>query len=73
MPKFEKPRFLTDREINMIRGKSLVGKATPRELMLVFGHLDKIEMWLDQIQCDDDGNEPFGTEGWRHAAGVPEE
>jgi hypothetical protein len=44
--KFEKPRILTDSEINTIRGKCLVGAATPSELMQAFGHFDLKEMEL---------------------------
>lgn len=62
------PKLLSDRELNTIRGKSMVGHAIPKEIMSVFGHLDSIEMWLDRVQCDD----TFGTEGWRHAIGHPD-
>lgn len=68
MPKFEKPRLLSDCELNMIRGKALVGHASVVELAQVFGHLDMIEMKLDEGDEDDQ----FGTEGWRHFFGVPE-
>lgn len=60
--------FLTERELNIIRGKSLVGHASPKEILSVFAHFDALEMWLDETECDD----TFGTEGWRHAAGLPD-
>lgn len=60
--------FLTERELNTIRGKSMVGHATPAEILSVFGHLDALEMWLSEQEEDDF----FGTEGWRHAAGLPD-
>lgn len=76
------PRLLTDRELNIIRGKVMAASTgwagitmasiSPRDILSVFSHLDRMEMWLDEVQCDTDGNEPFGTEGWRHAIGHPD-
>ncbi len=66
-PKFI-PRLLSSNEINFIRGKMSVGHATPTELQQVFTHWDLIEMKLDELGMDDF----FGTEGWRHFFGVPE-
>ena len=63
-----KIQYLTQRELNMIRGKALVGKATPKELMAAFSHWDLIEMELDER----DGEDYFGTEGWRHAFRLPD-
>jgi hypothetical protein len=37
---FRKPRILTDSEANTIRGKCLVGAASPQELMQLIGHFD---------------------------------
>ncbi len=37
---FQKPRILTESEANTIRGKCLVAKATPQELMQLIGHFD---------------------------------
>lgn len=59
-------KFLSAKELNIIRGKSLVGKASVKEILSVFGHIDALENWLDESDVDD----AFGTEGWRHAAGV---
>jgi hypothetical protein len=64
----KQPRLLTDKKLNTIRGKSMVGHATPDEIMDVFMHLDALEMKLDEFDQDD----TFGTEGWRHSFGVPE-
>jgi len=61
-------KYLTDRELNTIRGKATVGHATPKEIMSVFMHYDMIEMKLEEFEQDD----TFGTEGWRHAFGLPE-
>lgn len=52
----------------MIRGKASVGKATPKEILSVFEHYDKIEMELE----DRDSQDYFGTEGWRHAFRLPD-
>ncbi len=68
MPKFEEPRLLSDRELNTIRGKALVGHASVVEIASVFGHIDMLEMALDRADEDD----ALGTEGWRHWVGVPE-
>lgn len=56
----------SDRFLNTIRGKAMVGHATADELMKVFGHLDALERFLD----DHDEDDVFGTEGWRHAIGL---
>ena len=63
-----KLKFLTDRELNTIRGKAMVGHATPQEIISVFQHYDLIEMKLEEYEQDD----TFGTEGWRHSFGLPE-
>ena len=68
MPKFTKIKLLSDKEINIIRGKAIVGKASPEELMQVFGHWDIIEQKMDELDCED----YFGTEGWRHKFGHPD-
>jgi len=60
--------LLTDKELNTIRGKAMVGHASPQQILSVFGHLDALEMKLEEFEQDD----TFGTEGWRHAVGVPE-
>ena len=61
-------KLLTQRELNMIRGKASVGHATPQEILSVFSHYDLIEMKLDELDNDD----AFGTEGWRHSFGLPD-
>ena len=64
---FKQPKLLTEKEIYTIRGKAIVGHATPAELMSVFSHYDIIEQKLDESDEDD----TFGTEGWRHRFGPP--
>lgn len=66
---FQKPRLLSDKELNTIRGKSLVGHASAEEIQQVFGHLDTLEMKLDEQEME--YGDIFGTEGWRHSFGVP--
>lgn len=60
--------YLTDKEMNIIRGKAEVGKATPEEILSVFSHIDALTDKLDETQEDDF----FGTEGWRHFFGMPD-
>lgn len=60
--------YLTERQLNIIRGKAMCGKATPKEILSVFEHYDLIEMELDER----DGEDYFGTEGWRHAFRLPD-
>ncbi|MFU0504149.1 hypothetical protein [Pseudaminobacter sp. NGMCC 1.201702] len=56
----------SDKFLNTIRGKAIAGHATPDELMKVFGHIDALEDFLDEQDEDD----VFGTEGWRHLLGL---
>lgn len=69
--KFQKPHLLTERELNTIRGKALVGNATPSEVLSVFGHLDCLESRLDDAEME--YGDFLGTEGWRHWIGYPDE
>lgn len=61
-------KFLTEKQLNIIRGKVSVGKATTKEVLSVFEHLDKLEMALDEKDSEDF----FGTEGWRNFFGLSE-
>lgn len=56
----------TDRVVNTIRGKNLVGKASKADVDKLFEHIDALEMFLE----DNDVDDVFGTEGWRHAIGL---
>jgi hypothetical protein len=51
----------SERELNMIRGKMLVGAATRDELHDFLFYVNHIEGLLEEGDCDD----VFGTEGWR--------
>jgi hypothetical protein len=56
----------SERAINLIRGKNLVGKATPKDVFILLEHIDGLEAFLDFADEDD----RLGTEGWRHAIGL---
>jgi hypothetical protein len=56
----------TDKFLNTVRGRAMVGHASPEEILKVFEHIDVLEMFLDEHDEDD----VFGTEGWRHAIGL---
>lgn len=60
-------RLLSDKELNTIRGKAMVGRATTDEILSVFGHLDELEWRLDDLDMED----AISTEGWRHYFGIP--
>ena len=60
------PKFHSDRSINIIRGKNLVGAATKKDVALLLDHIEALEAFLDRWGEDD----RFGTEGWRHTAGL---
>lgn len=61
-----KPKPQSDKTLNIIRGKNLVGAATKEDIFKVFEHIEALEMFLDDNEQDDQ----FGTEGWRHAIGL---
>jgi hypothetical protein len=61
-------KLLSDRELNTIRGKAMVGHASIDEVLSVFEHIDYLEHMLDEADSDD----TFGTEGWRHSFGHPD-
>lgn len=56
----------TDSVLNMIRGKNLVAAATRDDVNKLFDHIDALEDFLD----DQDEDDVFGTEGWRHLLGL---
>lgn len=65
---FTPPKLLSDKELNTLRGKAMVGHATSEEIMAVFGHIDILEQKLDES----DGDDMFGSDGWRHWFGHPD-
>ncbi len=56
----------SERTINIIRGKNLVGKADKKDVDILFEYIDSLEIFLDEHEVDDF----FGTEGWRHRIGL---
>ena len=63
-----KLKLISESRMNYIRGKASVGKATVKELREVFSHIDAFESQLDDL----DGEDFFGTEGWRRYFGSPD-
>ena len=57
-----------EKELNIIRGKTLVGHATKEDIFKIFEYLDILEDHLNELDYDD----ILGTEGWRHRFGVGE-
>ena len=58
----------SEKTLNIIRGKNIVGHATQEDVFLLFEHIDALERMLDTADLED----TFGTEGWRHFLNVPE-
>ena len=53
-------------ELNQIKGRASVEKTTHDDVLKLLGHIDALEDLLDEGDQDD----AFGTEGWRHRAGI---
>lgn len=65
-----KPKALSAKQLNIIRGKMLVEHPSPQHpIWQVIGYIDWLETKLDEVDYDD----TFGTEGWRHHFGHPDE
>lgn len=58
-----------EQELNIIRGKNIVGHATKEDVLTVFQYIDLLETKLDES----DYRDTFGTEGWRRYFGVGED
>ena len=72
--RFERPRILTESELNTIRGKALVGHATSAEVMLAFGHFDLVMAELQKLRgCFPDKIFIFGAYGDRWSADEPDQ
>lgn len=65
MPEARMDDFGTERELDMIRGKMLVNKASQKELHQFLTYVT----FLEGLLADADMEDFFGTEGWRHRAG----
>jgi len=57
---------LTDKELQFLRGKSINGELTSKEIDSLFFHINELEAALD----DADDFDALGTEGWRHYIGI---
>jgi hypothetical protein len=55
-------RLLSQRKLDEIRGKMLVGKATPEEVEAFLHYVSKIEGMVEDASNEDF----FGSEGWTH-------
>ncbi len=55
-----------DKTINIIRGKNLVAATSKKDIDKLFEHIDALEMLLEEA----DGEDFFGSEGWRHYLGI---
>lgn len=63
--KEKKNIMLSEREINMIRGKLSVNEVNVSEINEFLKYVDKLEDLLE----DGDMEDFYGTEGWRHSLG----
>ena len=59
-------KLKSEKELDTIRGKMLVNKATQEELHNFLNYVNAIEGLLETL----DGEDAFGTEGWRHNIGI---
>ncbi len=64
MPKM---KLMSERELNILRGKAMAKATTPADTLAVLNHLTLLEVELDKADYDD----ALGTEGWRHFVGMP--
>lgn len=55
----------TRREIDMIRGKLIVGKATVEECHTFLEFVNQLEAMVEEASMEDF----YGTEGWEHRLG----
>lgn len=60
--------MMSERDMNILRGKAMAGVTTPADTLAVLNHLALLEQKLDEADYDD----ALGTEGWRHFVGMPE-
>ena len=53
----------SEEELNIIRGKHMVGRVTKKDVNVLLAHITALEYVLDG---EADPEDMFGTEGWRH-------
>lgn len=68
MAKKQAFRLMSERELNILRGKALAGATSPADTLAVLNHLALLEGKLNEADYDD----MLGTEGWRHYVGMPD-
>jgi len=56
------------KELNIIRGKMMVGAATAEEQRDFFTYVNEIEELVEEASIEDF----YGTEGWQHRLGLDE-
>jgi len=61
-------KLLSEKQTNILTGKALVGAMTKAEQLKVMEHLNELYFQMDRL----DGEDFFGTEGWRHHFGLPD-
>lgn len=59
-------QLLSERQLNEIRGKMLVGAASVDELSDFLFYVSKLEGLVEHASMEDF----YGTEGWQHAIGL---
>ena len=58
-------KLKSERELDMVRGKMMVGAATPAELRNFLTYVGVLEGLVEEASNED----VFGSEGWRHRVG----
>ena len=61
-------RLMSERELNILRGKAMAGATTPTDTLDVLNHITLLEDKLNEADMDD----VLGTEGWRRFLGMPD-
>lgn len=61
--------LLSERQVNIYTGKALVGALTQDEQVALTQHLASLYHKMDLMDDED----YFGTEGWRHYFGIPDD
>jgi len=57
--------MVSEKEMNMVRGKIVVGKATTEEALKFIEYVNKLEELVEEASCEDF----YGTEGYKHRLG----
>lgn len=59
-------KLLKMRELDTIRGKMMVGHATPEEMRDFLTYVSALEGLIEDASIEDF----YGTEGWQHKLGI---